>query len=430
MHYLIVSFSHKNSTLAIREKLAFVDENQQIKAMAELNAAPHISESMILSTCNRVEIFCSCNDTEAAVETILGLLGSRSGMSRHELHERADIFDDEGCIHHLFSVASSLDSMVVGETQIAGQLKEAFKLSQENGFSAQKLSRALSFAFKCAAEVRNATNISSKPVSVASVAVAKAKEKIGSLEGKRALVIGSGEMSVITCKHLSAQGADVTVMNRTYEKAEAIAAECGARVQSFEEIGFAINEHEILFTSTGSIQPIITEEMVRACSYERFWFDMAVPRDIDCNADIWGIHLYYVDDLKEIVSENIALREDEAKTSFVIVRRHVTLFFEWLKSLSIEPLIKTIYLRAEEAAETEAERIIRNGYIPKEYEHAVQKATHQALKRFLHPIVQQMRDGSNAMRVDGLIESMSFLMDQEEGEELSQHSCKYTPKGK
>lgn len=430
MHYLIISFSHKNSTLSIREKLAFVDNEKLISGMGELGRSPHISESMILNTCNRIEIFCSCNDTEAAAEAIFALLVKRSGLSYQELHERADIFDDEGCIHHLFSVASSLDSMVVGETQIAGQLKDAFKLSQDNGFSAQKISRALSYAFKCAADVRNATNISSKPVSVASVAVSKVKEQAGELTGKKALVIGSGEMSVITCKHLSAQGADVTIMNRTLEKAVEIANECNIRVRPFDELDDAVNEHELLFTSTGSIQPIITEAMIRACPFERFWFDMAVPRDIECDGSVFGIHLYYVDDLKEIVNENIALREDEAKTSYVIVRRHVIAFFEWLKTLSIEPLIKSIYLHAQKAASEEAARVIENGYIPKEYEYAVHKATQQALKRFLHPIAERMRDGSDSMRVDTLIESMGFLMAQEEGDDFSQSTCKYIPKGK
>lgn len=430
MHYLIVSFSHKNSTLSVREKLAFVDESTQLDAMEQLNASLSISEAMILSTCNRVEIFCSCNDVESATETIFTLLANRSALSRDELHERADIFDDEGCIHHLFSVASSLDSMVVGETQIAGQLKDAYRLSSENGCSSQKIARAMSFAFKCAAEVRNATNISSKPVSVASVAVAKAKESIGDLEGKKALVIGSGEMSVITCKHLSAQGVDVTMMNRTLEKAEAIAQECDARVRSYDDLEDAINEYELLFTSTGSIQPIITEEMIRPCEYRRHWFDMAVPRDIECNPSNWNMALYYVDDLQEIVSENIALREDEAKLSYVIVRRQVAQFFEWLKTLSIEPLIKSLYIRADEAANAESTRVIASGYIPKEYEHAVRKATAQALKRFLHPFASRMRDGSDAMQVDTLIESMSFLMEQEEGDDLSQSSCTYLPKGK
>ncbi len=430
MHYLIVSFSHKNSTLAIREKLAFVDETAQLRAMEMLNSSPHISESMVLSTCNRVEIFCSCNDTESAKDELFLLLTRHSGLSHTELYSRADIFDDEGGIHHLFSVASSLDSMVVGETQISGQLKDAFKLSQENGFSAQKISRAMNYALKCAAEVRNATNISSKPVSVASVAIAKVKESAGDVSGKKALVIGSGEMSVITCKHLSAQGVDVTVMNRTFEKAEAIARECNARVRSFEEISYAINENELLFTATGSLTPIITEEMIKPTTFDRYWFDMAVPRDIECDAALWSIKLFYVDDLKEIVSENIALREDEAKLSYVIIRRHVVGFFEWLKTQSVEPLIKNMYLKASDAALQEAARVIENGYIPKEYEHAVHKATLQALKRFLHPFAERMRDGSDPMRVDTLIESMSFLMNQEEGDDLSQTSCIYYPKGK
>ncbi|MDD2780689.1 glutamyl-tRNA reductase [Sulfuricurvum sp.] len=430
MHYLIVSFSHKNSTLAIREKLAFVDDTAQLNAMKRLNETPFISESMVLSTCNRVEFFCSCNDTNGANEALFSLLAQHSGLTPQELHERADIFDDEGGIHHLFSVASSLDSMVVGETQISGQLKDAFKLSQDNGYSAQKISRAMNYAFKCAAEVRNATNISSKPVSVASVAIAQVKESVGDVRGKKALVIGSGEMSVITCKHLSAQGVDVTVMNRTFEKAEAIAQECNARVRSFDEIAYAINENELLFTATGSISPIITDEMIKPTSFDRFWFDMAVPRDIECDSELWSIRLFYVDDLKEIVSENIALREDEAKLSYVIIRRHVNLFFEWLKMLSVEPLIKNMYLRASDAAFLEATRVIENRYIPKEFEHALQKATHQALKRFLHPFAERMRDGSDPMRVDALIESMSFLMNQEEGDDLSQNSCTYYPKGK
>ncbi|MFY9142335.1 glutamyl-tRNA reductase [Sulfuricurvum sp.] len=430
MHYLVVSFSYKNSTLAVREKLAFVDEPARLTAMGELNSSAHISESMILSTCNRVEIFCSCNDTDEAKEELFLLLTKHSGLSHTELYSRADIFDDEGAIHHLFSVASSLDSMVVGETQIAGQLKDAHKLSQDNGLSAQKISRAMGYAFKCAAEVRNATNISSKPVSIASVAVAKVKESVGDVNGKKALVIGSGEMSVITCKHLSAQGVDVTVMNRTFEKAEEIARECNARVRSFDELEYAINENELLFTATGSITPIITDEMIKPCSFDRFWFDMAVPRDIECDPGIWSIRLFYVDDLKEIVSENIALREDEAKLSYVIVRRHVSGFFEWLKTLSVEPLIKNMYLRASDAANQESTRVIENGFIPKEYEQALQKATLQALKRFLHPFAERMRDGSDPMRVDTLIESMSFLMNQEEGDELSQNSCTYYPKGK
>lgn len=430
MHYLIISFSHKNSTLSQREKLAFVDDTSKITMLANINKHPSISESLILSTCNRMEILCSCSGVEEAEDHLLTLLSIHSGSGKEELKARADILNNYGAIHHLFSVASSLDSMVVGETQIAGQLKDAFKLSNENGYCGIKLARALQAAQKCAAEIRNVTDISSRPVSIASVAVSKARECVGSFAGVKALVIGSGEMSVITCKHLSAQGADVTVMNRTFGKAEEVARECNVKVRSYDELPYALNEYPILFTSTGSLSPIITDELIGECTFDRYWFDMAVPRDIECESAARGIHLYYIDDLKDIVSANIAMREDEARASFVLVSRHSTTFFELLKTLSIEPLIKNLYTLAYQSAQEESNRVIESGFIPKEYEYAIQKATQQALKRFLHPLARRMRDGSDSMRVDSLIESMSFLMDQDEGEEMRQTSCKYYPKGK
>ena len=412
MHYLVISFSHKNSTLSQREKLAFVSDAAKIAMMKKINQHPHISESMILSTCNRSEFFCSCSDVEEATEYLLTLLAEHSHFGVDELKTRGDILDDYGAIHHLFSVASSLESMIVGETQIAGQLKDAFKLSLENDFCGLKISRAMQFAQKCAAEIRNITEISSKPVSVASVAVSKARECCGTLSGMKALVIGSGEMSVITCKHLTAQGADVTIMNRTFSKAESIADECNAKVRPFDELAAAINEYSLLFTSTGSITPIIDDEMIQPCSFDRYWFDMAVPRDIDFETQHSGIHVYRIDDLKEIVTTNIALREDEARTSFVVIGRQSTAFFEWLKVLSIEPLIKTMYESAYSCALTETQRVIEKGFVPKEYEAAVQKATEQALKRFLHPFAKRMRDASDPLRADSLIGAMSFLMNQ------------------
>jgi len=412
MHYLVLSFSHKNSTLVQREKLAFVNDEVKKEMLVRINAHPAINESILLSTCNRIEIVLSCSHIEEATEHLLTLLAHHSSGSVDELKSRADIFDDYGAIHHLFSVASSLDSMVVGETQILGQLKDAFRLCSENGYCGLKLSRALIAAQKCAAEIRNATDISSKPVSIASVAVSKARECVKSFQGIKVLVIGSGEMSVITCKHLSAHGASVYLMNRTRSKVEEIARECGATVRGYEELKNAINEYPMVFTATGALSAIITDDMTKPVPFERYWFDMAVPRDIECDSGN-GIQVYRIDDLKEIVSANISMREDEARTSFVLVSRHATAFFEWLKALSIEPLIKNIYERASHAAYMEAARVIEKGFIPKEYEDELAKATQQALKRFLHPITQQMRSHTDPLRTDALIEALSFLMNDE-----------------
>lgn len=201
-------------------------------------------------------------------------------------------------------------------------------------------------------------------------------------------------------------------MNRTMSKAEEIAKECNAKVRSFSEIARAVNEYSLLFTATGSITPIINEEMVQSCSYDRYWFDMAMPRDIEVETGSFGINIYRIDDLKEIVSTNIGLREDEARTSFVVIGRQTAAFFEWLKGLTIEPLIKTMYTSAYACAQAEAARVIDKGFIPKEYEAAVEKATQQALKRFLHPFSDRMRDASDPLRADALISALSFLLNQ------------------
>jgi glutamyl-tRNA reductase len=415
MYYLTISFNHKNSTLAIREKLAF-PETELEACLRKINEHEAINESFLVSTCNRMEIFASCSSVTDASKHIFTLLSKRSGISLEELEGRADFFEDQGAIHHLFTVASSLDSMVVGETQIAGQLKDAYRFSHMHGYCAQKISRAVHYAFKCAAEVRRVTDISSKPVSVASVAVAQAKQKVRDFNGKRALVIGAGEMSVIIAKHLVSNGADVTIMNRTRSKAEEIAADVGCRVKDFEELPDAINEYKLIFTSTGSKDPIIVGNMVEECDFVRYWFDIAVPRDIE-EIEHETIHLFRVDDLKDIVSDNLTMREDEAKAAYAVVGRYTIEFFEWLKSLSVEPMIKEIYLRAHAAAVEETERVMSSGFIDEKYREQALKMSEQAIKRFLHNLTKNMRDVTGQTKSDMLIESMKYLLGTE-GENL------------
>ncbi|MEA1920119.1 MAG: glutamyl-tRNA reductase [Campylobacterota bacterium] len=415
MHYLTISFTHKNSTLEIREKLAFNGDDELKQCLENIQANAMINESFIVSTCNRMEIVSSCKDVDTATRHILAMLSKHSGITFDEIERRADVFDDQGAIHHLFSVASSLDSMVVGETQIAGQLKDAYRFAMDHGFCHQKLERAVHYAFKCAAEVRNVTDISSGATSIASVAVAKADEVVGSLVGKRALIIGAGEMSVISAKTLQRHDAEITIMNRTRAKAEEIALTCKARVRNYDEIFHAINEYDLIFTSTGSLDPIITESMVADCSFERYWFDMAVPRDINVR-DREDLHIFVVDDLKSIVDDNMSLREDEARAAFSIVGRHTMGFFDWLKCLSIEPLIKELYLRGYDAAKTETQRVINKHYLPKAYEENIQKACEQTVKRLLHDLSSQMR--ISVQESDGMITSLKKMLDESDEDNI------------
>lgn len=393
MHYLNISFTHKNSTMDIREKLSYPDDESKRGCLLRLLESDSITEAILISTCNRMEVLCSVENIPDATNHIFEMLSERSGVSIEELEGRADIFDDSSTIHHLFSVAASLDSMVLGETQIVGQLKDAFRFAYDNNFCGKKLALAMKAAFKNAAKVRNATEISTKPVSMASVAVNMLKSLMSNLEDKKALVVGVGEMSQITTKHLIAAGVDVYIMNRTLHKAEALAKECGAKVLEFCELERAVNEFEILFTATSSYEPIIKSETIHSKDFDRYWFDLALPRDISYEKGE-RIHLYIIDDLKLIVDENLSLREKEAHTAHTIIGRGVVEFFESLDTQNVEFLIKEIYLKAQKAAEDESLRAIRSGYLPKIYESEAQKMCEQALKRFLHEFTSNIRCAS------------------------------------
>ena len=409
MHYLSISFTHKNSTMEIREKLSYPDDENKRGCLTVLLNCEVISEAILISTCNRMEVLCNCSDIPKATVHIFKMLSRRSNISIEELEGRADIFDDSSAIHHLFSVAASLDSMVVGETQIVGQLKDAFRFAYDNHFCGKKLARAMKSAFKCAAKVRNATNISSKPVSMASVAVNKLKSLVDNLEGKKALIIGVGEMSEITAKHLVTAGADVYVMNRTKHKAEEFAQECKTQVIEFSELKNAVNEFEVLFTATSAYEPIITDEIIEPRDFDRYWFDLALPRDINYNKGE-RIHLYVIDDLKIIIDENMSARNDAARAAHGIIGRAIVEFFEWLNTQDIEPLIKEIYTRASFAAQEETIRTMKSGYIPKEYEKEAQKMCEQALKRFLHELTTNMRNSAEDAQTELISGAMALIM--------------------
>ena len=409
MHYLNISFSHKNSSLEIREKLTYPDDKHKNGCLIKLNKSEAVNETMLISTCNRMEIFCSCNDIPTATKHIFEMLRDRAAMPLEELQGRADIYDDSSAIHHLFSVASSLDSMVVGETQIAGQLKDAFRHAYDNGFAGKKIARVMQKAFKCAADVRNATNISAKPVSIASVAVAKLKSVVDNVKGKKTLIIGVGDMSEITAKNMISDGAEVFIMNRTLHKAEILAEELGAKVLPYGELQNAINECEIIFTATSSSDPIITDEIIESCDFDRYWFDLALPRDIIYHKGE-RINLYVIDDLKVIADGNKQEREMEARKAHGVIGRSVVDFFEFLDTLNIEPLIKEIYQKACESADIESKRVIDKGFIPKEYEAQVQKLAQQTVKRFLHDMTKNMRDVSHEAKTDKLSTAMQFVV--------------------
>jgi glutamyl-tRNA reductase len=417
LHYLVASFSHKNCDIATREKMAF-DENAKQNALAQLTSSPNINEAIILSTCNRVEIITSVKDCSKAETDIFGMLEAHSDLSIEELEGRADLFENEGAVHHIFSVTSALDSVVIGETQIAGQVKEALKFSVDRGFCGQKLNRMMQYAFKCAAEVRNKTEIARKPTSVASVAVDKAKKLLGSLENKTAIVVGAGEMGILACKYLKAHDANIILVGRDIEKTKKIASEICEKIDvaQMDELPTLLNAHALAFSATSAPYHVITPDMVSGCDFERFWFDISVPRDIGVDSK-GNLSVFTVDDLKDIVQTNMLQRADEAKIAYTIVGGFTIEFFKWINTLSVDPLIKSLRDKAEKVCDAELAKALRKGFVPKEQEEAVKMLLHSAFKKFLHEPTINIKSLSNSPSLEGAAEMLRMLF------ELGEDAC-------
>ncbi len=431
MQYLVVSYSHKNTDIVVREKLAFSDEISKEKALQEILDLQSVGEAILLSTCNRVEFIVSTSNPSEALDLIFMILHHHSGLSVEELEGRADVYEDEGAVHHIFAVASSLDSLVVGETQIAGQLKDAFRFSYEKGYCGQKLARVIHFAFKCAAEVRNATDISKSPVSVAGAAVNQAKEVMGgNLGGFTGLVVGAGEMSRIVAQHLVASGCNVIIFNRSMERAKEIADEIGERVdvEPFHALPEFINRYRLLFTATGAPHAIISDEMVQKASFDRHWFDLAVPRDIEVVSDE-RVHVYAVDDLQSIVDTNMKMRQEQARKAYEIVGRYTKEFFKWLQSMMIDPLIKEIRLKAKDAALAEVERAVKKGFIDEQAKENVERLVHNAFKKFLHAPTIRLRAVADQPRADTIIEAIKYIFETETDVKMGdKYKCEFIMK--
>ena len=403
MYYQVLAFNHHNCDQSLREQMAFADDQEKSTFLHELVEFKFIHEAYVVSTCNRVEVVVATSDNFSSYHTILGLLTKKSNLDFYKLKSSGRRYDDEEAIIHIFSVVSSLDSLVIGESQITGQVKEAFKFSHENGTAGSKLNRVLSHAIKCAAEVRNVTNISKNPISIASVAVAQAHKIYGdNITGMRGVVVGAGEMGVIAVKHLLRLGCDVLLIGRNLEKTKKVADELGENVKAdlIGNLPKHINRYRLVFSATSSKGAVIQPWMIENANLDRVWFDMAIPRDID-DMDLEKLKLFRIDDLKNISNENYALKQEQAIRAKEIVIHYKDEYYAWLKALSIEPVIRDMRLKVDEAIKKELERAIKKKFVPQEYRENMHKMAEQMFNRFLHDATQNLRqsskdtDGSN-----------------------------------
>jgi glutamyl-tRNA reductase len=417
MSYLIISFTHKNTNIDTREKLAFNNETEKDIFLQNILQDDIINEAILVSTCNRVEIISFVSNIIDATNIIIEQLFLHSKLNIKDLKDRANILDDENAIHHLFTVVSSLDSLVVGETQIIGQIKDAFKYSVSKNFCNQELSRALHYSFKCAAKVRNITKLGSGSVSVASTAVSQAKKIFKFQDGIKSLVIGAGEMSTLTIKHLLKYGFDVVLISRDIKKAQALANSIQEEreenqnritVKPYNQLKILLNSMQLMITATSAPYPIITQDLVENYSKERYWFDIAVPRDIG-DIKYSNLNIYAVDDLKAIIDETMDQRASQAKTAYSIISTMRKEYFEWLKTLEVAPVIKNLHLKGLTIIENKVSYAIKKGFIDSNDQENVKKLCQTIMAEFLHHPSVNLRILAKTMESDIMLGSIGSI---------------------
>ncbi|EKG3604561.1 glutamyl-tRNA reductase [Campylobacter upsaliensis] len=415
MHYFCISFTHKNTDLSLRERLSLNDEKKKKEFLKLVLSKEDIVESLVISTCNRVEILAFVKDLKEVGKHIITSLALLCEVDKNDLEKRADFFEDSGAIHHLFSVASSLDSLVIGETQITGQIKEAFHFAKNLNFCAEHLEFALHHAFKCAAKVRNQTQISKNPISIASVAVAKAKELLN-LNQIKAVVIGAGEMAQLTCKHLLQAGAKIIILNRDLSKAQKLSEELDCEFDRLENLENYLNAYSLFFSATNAKNALITNNMLKSVEFKRYFFDIAVPRDIELSEND-KIKVFAVDDLEEVVRKNLALRECEASIAYGIIGAMTSEFFKILSDLALTPTIKALRLKAKACANQQLQIALSKGYLKKSDEEEARKLIHQVFKAFLHEPTLNLRH-LQGKKSEVLVQSLNYLFNLGEHNEI------------
>jgi len=319
-----------------------------------------IREGFFLSTCNRVEALVVADQIDAARGSVVSLMARLGGIDPGDLMPCLYVFEQMNAVRHIFKVASSLDSMVVGEPQILGQIKEAYGLATREKTSGVILNRLMHRAFHVAKRVRSETGICGSAVSISYAAVELARKIFHLLEGKKVLLLGAGEMAELAARHLLSHGiSSLMVANRTFERAVEVAGRFQGRPVSFDEIGSILTHVDIVITSTASPGYVITRNEVKQCLRKRrnrplFFIDIAVPRDVEPQVnDLGNVYLYDIDDLKGVVALNLAQRKEEAVKACRIVEEEVGKFEKWLKTLSVVPTIVSLREKAESIIQAE-----------------------------------------------------------------------------
>ena len=420
MNFVLIGVNHRTAPVDVREQFA-IPEARLPDAVRTLASCPGVEEGMIVSTCNRVEILARTADSCSGLDGFLrDFYGLDPAPYRKYLYE----FRDNDAVRHVFRVASSLDSMVVGELQILGQVKEAYATARAVGAVNSQLDALLTRAFAVAKRVRNETAVATSAVSVASVAVDLAKKIFGNLSGKSVYLVGAGKMCELAARHLLSHGVNqIYVANRTHDRAIALARKFNGEALSFDQLYETVPRADIVISSTGAPHAIFRKEhgerfLNRRKNRPMFFIDIAVPRDVDPEMNkLDGIFVYDIDDLQQVVSSHVADRHVEAERAEAIVQSEVDKFHARLHTLDVVPTIVSLQEHLETVRQAEIDRVRgRLGNLSPEQELAVEALTRGIVNKIMHtPITTLKSAARESQEVTTVIDLVRKLFGLREG---------------
>lgn len=421
MNFFVIGVNHKTAPVEVRERFA-IPEAKLPDALRQLTEIPSVEEGMIVSTCNRVEIIARGKNGSCDLR---GFLRNYYGAEADQ-YERY-LFEHRGkdAVRHLFRVTSSLDSMVVGEPQILGQVKEAYAVARAVGAVQSQLDALLTRSFAVAKKVRSETSVASSSVSVASVAVELAQKIFGELNGKAICLVGAGKMCELAARHLIAHGAGkIYIANRTFERAVALAPKFKGEPVSFDKLYETVEKADIIITSTGAPHTIFRKEHGERFLKVRknrpmFFIDIAVPRDIDPKLnDLDGIFVYDIDDLQQVVSSHLGDRRREADRAEALVADEVDRFESRLRTVNVVPTIVSLQEHLETVRQAEIDRLRgRLGELTPDQEMAVEALTKGIINKIMHTPITTLKTAAREQEATTVVDLVRKLFNLRAHEE-------------
>lgn len=401
MKTVVIGLNHKTADVDLREKLAFNGPKLE-EGIRQIRALPEIRETIIVSTCNRVEIYLTVKDVAKACEAVKDFFVRFFEIRKESLDNALYVYDDMQAVRHIFRVSSSLDSMVVGEPQILGQLKDAFEFALERKTTGVLLNRLLKKAISVAKRVRTETKIAENAVSISFAAVELARKIFDDLPEKSFMLLGAGEMAELAAKHMMNNGVkNIVIANRTYETGCNLAKEFNGRAIKFDEYLDELAHMDILLCSTGAQKYVLMKDQMQKVMKERknrpvFLIDISVPRNIDPEInDLDNVYLYDVDDLKGVVDTNILERQKEAKKAEEIIEDEIETFKKWLSSLDSVPVVIALREKAEAIKKEEMEKLLnRLPEIGEKEKKAIEGLASSIINKLIHAPTVALREDS------------------------------------